>query len=127
VQPVGVLGRVDGQHGLVEVEATGHRVLDDEGIDGAIGVELRHRGQQVGLGRIGRDLLVERDQPVPLAHLVLLGDIASGGGIVADEDRSESHRRASRAQRLYPLADLGVDRVGHRRARHHDRSHQCWN
>ena len=60
VQAVGVLGRVDGRHRLVEVEAGGDRVLDEVAVDGRVGVELGDGGQQVGLGGVGRDAHVDR-------------------------------------------------------------------
>ena len=39
-----------------------HRVLDEVAVDGRVGVELGDGGQQVGLGRVGRDADVDRQR-----------------------------------------------------------------
>ena len=86
-----------------------HRVLDEVGVDRRVGVEAVDRGDEVGLRAVARDVDVLAEDAHPLARLVLLADVAGGGGVVADEDGAEPHRLAPLAQG----GDAGRDVVEH--------------
>ena len=65
VQPVDVLGRVDGQEGRLLVEAGRERDLDQVGVNGRVGVEPGDHGLELVLAHVGGKVLVDRDD----AHL----------------------------------------------------------
>jgi hypothetical protein len=59
---------------------------------------LKSKPAQVDLALIGTDADVDRVDPDPLASLVLLGDVAGAGRVVADQDGGQSHGLARQLQ-----------------------------
>ena len=90
VQPVDVLGRVDGQQGLLLVEAGGQRQLHQEGADGRVGVEAGDDASSSSWVRVGRQVLVGRVDAHLRAVRVLHGHVAGARAVVADEDGAEA-------------------------------------
>jgi hypothetical protein len=101
VQPVDVLGRVDGREDGVLVQAGG--LLDDEAGAARVGVELvdDRSGPRPGWPA-GRSRRMLRDPDLG-AVLVLGPDIPVAAGVVADEDRAEAGRDAPLGQRGHAL------------------------
>jgi hypothetical protein len=114
VEAVGVLVRIHGQQCRVEIELLGHRRLDEVAVDLGVGVELRHRRQQVGLGPVTGHADVLRDHPHLGAQLMLLPDVARRRRVVPHQDGAQAHRLPPVGQRLHALADVRHHGVGDR-------------
>ena len=77
----------------------------------------RDQLEQLLLGGLAAQAVVDRAHPGLLAGLVLVGDVDLRGGVVADEHRRQRRRAAALASANSatstpdPLADLGGDRL----------------
>ena len=116
-QSVDVLARRDlRQHdGLIDV--VGKRHLDEDAVDLGVAIELGDERDELGLGDVGRELVVDRADPGLLAGLALVADVDVGGRVVADEDRRQAGRPlAGRDPRFDDVLDPPAERGGDRLA-----------
>ena len=91
-QAVDVLGGGDhGEHPVL-VDVSGERHLDEDPVDLGVAVEARHQVDELVLGDVGRQLVVDRADPGLLARAALAADVDVGGGVVADEHGREPGR-----------------------------------
>ena len=90
VEAVDVFGGVDGADDLGFVDVLGRGALDEDAVDGGVGVELFDEGDQFCLRRGGGEFVFDAVQAEVLALFVLGADIGAGGGVVTDEDDSEA-------------------------------------
>jgi hypothetical protein len=72
----------------------GQRQLDEDAVDGRIGVEADDKRLDLGLGRVGGQAVVEGDHAGLARRLHLGGHIDVAGRIVADQHGSEARRAA---------------------------------
>ena len=107
MQPVDVLGGVDGGQDGELVEARG--LLDDE--PGAVGVlvELAHDVEHLVLGRAGRQVAAHAADADLGAVAVLGPDVPVAARVVADEHRAEAGDDAVLGQRGHAEAQLLLD------------------
>jgi hypothetical protein len=70
----------------------GQRQLDEDAVDGRIGVEADDKRLDLGLGRVGGQAVVEGDHAGLARRLHLGGDVDVAGGIVADEHGGQPRR-----------------------------------
>ena len=111
VESVDILQRRDplDDRPLVDVPRQGH--LDEDAVDGRVGVEPVDRRQQFGLGPdVGRRSTIAV-HPGPGAGLLLAADVHLAGRIVADQDDGQAgDDPRARGQlgdlRRHPAADL---------------------
>ena len=90
MEAVDVLGGADRlDHGVL-VEVVGHRQLDEQPVDGVVGVDLGDEREQRLLARVRRQVVIERLESGLPRGLVLAADVDLRGGILADEDRGEA-------------------------------------
>ena len=95
VQAVDVLVRVDREQGPLLVEAVRQRHLDQERVDGRVGVEPVDRLLDVGLGRRRpAGARGTRRCPTSAQSCVLHGHVPGARHVVADEDGAEPDRHA---------------------------------
>ena len=125
MQSVDVLGRVDGQEGLLLVQPGGERQLHQEGADRRVGVEAGDDVEHLGLGGAGRQVLAHRVHADAGTVLVLQRHVALAGHVVAHQHGPEAGAEALAAQSLHPVGHLGPDPGGHRFAVEQDGAHQC--
>ena len=107
VQPVDVLRGIDRLDHLRLVEVVGQRQLDEDPVDGVVGIQVGEQREQLLLGRLGRQAHVLRVDADALRGLLLEVDVDVRGGIVADEHGREAD--------LAQLLDLGGDLFAHLR------------
>ena len=84
--------------------------LHEQTVDLLVGIELFDEREDVGLGGVCREPLVDRPHPHLGRVLVLEGHVHVGGRVVADQDRGEPER----AELLDLLRDFGADLLGER-------------
>src|SRR5882724_5887238 len=85
VQPVDILGRIDGVDDGFGVKRFRQRQLDENAVHGRIAVEFSNQRQQIGLRNISRQFMLERRHAGFLGVLVLAADVDLAGGVVADK------------------------------------------
>ena len=90
VQPVDILGRIDGVDDGFGIDRFRQRQLHENAVHGGIAVELRDQRQQVGLRDIGRQPVLERGHAGGLGLRVLAADIDLAGGVVADQHHGKA-------------------------------------
>ena len=95
MEAVDVLDRRDGADDPPLVHLLRQRQLDEDAGDALVGVQVCDEREQVGLGRLGGELVVERLDPYLLAGLLLAADVESGGLVLADEHRRQPIGRSS--------------------------------
>ena len=110
VQAVGVLGRVDQAEDLVRVDVLGERELDDEAGAVRVLVELADLRGDLVLGRVGRQLDLDRGDPDRRAVAVLAGHVRPAARVVPDQDRAEPGDHALLGQLRDPDLQLVLDR-----------------
>ena len=90
VEAVDVFGGVDGADDFGFVDVLGRGALDEDAVDGGVGVELFDEGDQFGLGGGGGEFVFDAVEAEVLALFVLGADVGAGGGVVTDEDDGEA-------------------------------------
>ena len=109
-QPVDVLGRIDRGDHRVLVERSGSGIWTRIPSTDSSAFELRHQVQQLVLGDVGAEPVVDRADPGLLAGLDLVADVDVRGRVVADQNGRQARRRvALGGERLDVLADLRAD------------------
>src|ERR1700675_2687705 len=106
MQPVDILGGIDGVDDGFGVERFRQRQLHQNAMHGGIVIELCDQRQQIGLRDISRQPVLERRHPGFLGLLVLAADIDLAGGVVADQHDGQARRQLMRA---LDLGDFGRD------------------
>ena len=105
MKAVDVLGRIDGQQHVRGVDVPGQRQLHQDAVHAGIGVEPGDQRQQLGLGGLLGQAMIEARHAELGRHLALAAHIDLAGRIGADQDRRQ--------------AGLGAafgDQLGHTRA-----------
>jgi hypothetical protein len=106
VQAVRVLGLVHPLQHAELVEALGQRQLDDVGVAGRVGVELRDGRLDLLLRRVLRQAAVDRADAHLGAVAVLHRHVGVRAGIVADQDRAEAWHDAVPGEYAHPLGQV---------------------
>ena len=99
MQPVDVLGGIDGVDDGFGMQRFRQRQLHQNAVHGGIAIELCDQRQQIGLRDVGRQHVLERRHAGGLGLLVLAADIDLAGRIAADQ-----HHREPRRQPVLALA-----------------------
>jgi len=92
MQPVDVLGRVDGVDDGFGMKRFRQRQLHQNAVHDGIAIELFNQRQQFVLRDIGRQHVFERGHASFLRLLVLAADIDLAGGVAADQHYREPGR-----------------------------------
>ena len=123
VEPVDVLRGIDRLDHLGLVEVGRQRQLDEDPVDGVVGVQLGEELKELVLRRVRREPKVVRVDADGRRGLVLAGDVDVGGRVVADEHGREADLAELLDLRGDLFADLRRERLavdqlgGHRRER----------
>ena len=96
----------------LEVEVPRERVLEEEGVDRGVGVELGDHLEDVGLGGVGGEVLVAADDAELGAVAVLHRHVVGRGPVVADQHRAQPRGEAPVDEQLDPVDELGLDLGG---------------
>ena len=107
VEPVHVLGRVDGEHDRRFVDVLGRRRLHEDAVDRRVVVEPGDHVEQLGLGRLGGQFELDRVHPDLLAHAVLRADVGTRRWVVADEHHRQARGMATGLEGFDLRAALG--------------------
>ncbi len=110
MEAVDVLDRRDGADDAVLVDLLGERQLAEDPGYALVRVELGDEPEKLLLGRLGRELVVERLDPDLAARFLLPFDVDLRRRVLADEDRGEADRMREpgdvlRDLRAYPLGE----------------------
>ena len=98
VESIDVLARIDGaDHGLL-VDVFRRRTLDEDAVDGGIGIQITHDLQEFFLGGLGGQLDLAREKAKLGAGAGLRADIDLGRGVRADEHDGKAGRDAERGE-----------------------------
>ena len=124
MEPIGILGRVDGVDRLLRVETAGKRELEQDPIDGFVGVEARDQLDQLFLGDVGRQRMVKRLHPDFMSVAPLAGDIDTGSRVVTNQDGGEAGRPTKRP---HPRSHLDLDGGSNRLSVDDQGWHECGN
>ena len=89
MQPVDVLGGIDGVDDRFGMQRFRQRQLHQNAVDARIAIELSDQRQQIALCDIGREHVLERCHAGCLRLLVLAADVELAGGIAADQHHRE--------------------------------------
>ncbi len=92
MQPVDILGGIDGVDDGFGIKRFGQRELHQNAVHGGIAIEFGDQRQQVVLRDIRRQHMLERRHAGGLRLLVLAADIDLAGGVAAHQH----HRKAGR-------------------------------
>src|SRR3954465_3158867 len=117
MEAVDVLDRRDGADDAVFVDLRGKRQLTEDPGDALICVEARDEPEELLLGRLGRELVVERLDPDLAARFLLPLDVYLRRRVLADEDRGEADRPRKPGD---ALSDLAAHPLGERFSIHED-------
>ena len=96
MEPVDVLVGVDGADHGARIDVLRQWQLNEDAVDGGIGVEVGDQRTQLGFGDVGGQRVLDRMEAAFLRHLRLRGDIDLACRILADDDDGEArlHARA---------------------------------
>ena len=115
MKSVDILARVDGEGDRVLVDVLRGRGLDEDTVDGGIGVEFGHEFQDLVLSGGGGKLELARMHPEGRAGTVLVADVGLGGGILTDEHHGQTGGDAPCLEGFNAcegfVLDLGGDRL----------------
>ncbi len=103
---VDVLARIDRGENLARVEPARQRELNQDPVDGGIGVQLGDQRQQLGLRGGGRQAVIEGADPGLRAGGGLVADVDLRGGIFADQDHRQPRFDAAGAKLVDLLRQL---------------------
>ena len=87
---------------------------------GRIGVERLDQREQLGLGRVGRQIVLDRMEAARLGRPALARDVSLARRILADEHDRETGRQPMSHERARLPGDAGEDVFGDRRAVEHE-------
>jgi hypothetical protein len=103
MQGVGILGRLDRLGDLLGRDLPRQWKLDEDAVDGIVGVETLDQGEQVGLrGRLRKQVL-GRVGPDPRAGALLAFDVGAARGVVTDQHHREARRAVAGGHQLGDL------------------------
>ena len=85
VEAIHVLARVDGAHDGAFVDVLRRRALDQDAVDGGIGIELGHQRQEFLLRGVFGQFVLHGVQAQVLAFLVLAAHVGAGCGVIAHQ------------------------------------------
>jgi hypothetical protein len=124
VEAIGILVGVDRRQQRTLRQSRWQWKLQQDAIDGRIGVEPFDAGLHLGSCRGGGQMGPEVADADPAAGLLLVGHVHPAGGIVADPEHRQPRGPARRRQsgghhRLQPLLDLGRQTTSVEESGHH--------
>ena len=89
MKPIHIFGRIDGVDDLGRIDMGGQRQLHQDAMHQRVGIEARHKRQDLGLGRGGIKLVLETRHTRRDGLHTLVLDIDLAGGILADQDHGK--------------------------------------
>ena len=93
MEAVDILGGIDRQQHMRGIDVPGQRQLHQDAVDRGIGIQCRDQRQQLGLGGLGRQPVIEARHAEFGGELALAADIDLTRGIRADQNRCETGLR----------------------------------
>ena len=112
MEAVDVLGRIDRLDHLRFVDLLRKGQLDEDPVDGIVGVEPRHEVEQLGLRRGRGKVDLAGEEPRLGGRLPLVADIHLGRGVFPHEDDGEAGTDARAGGELrHPLLDVRPGRT----------------
>ena len=116
VETINIFAWIDGADDRGFVDLWRGRGLDEDSVDGGVGVEFFDEGEKLLLCCVGREFFLHRVEAEFGGFAVLRAHIRAGGGIIAHEHHGEAGLDAALAQGVHALFGFHEHLGGYRRS-----------